>query len=433
VRIFLLSLGCAKNTADSEVLVGMLEAAGHTLVATAEEADVAFVNTCGFIQPAVEESIGAILDLEQLKEDGRLRKIGVLGCLFNRYGEDLKKEIPSVDIWARAEDWSSLLRALGSPECAFSRGRLPETKKWTRYLKIGEGCDNTCAYCTIPSIRGRSRSVPVASVVAQAEDLVESGARELCLVGQDLTSYGRDLDGKAGLPDLLAALESAVPEDVWIRLLYLHPARMDEAFIDRLLSFRRVQRYLDIPIQHIDDEILRRMRRPGNSSHIRRLFSYARQADPLFTLRTTLIVGFPGESEAAFAGLLDFLGEMSIDRVGAFVFSPEEGTPAATMDGQIPDAVRERRYARLMELQSGISLERQRLFEGKTMRVLLEEIDVEGGLAWGRSYRDAPEVDGLVGVSPAAGLREGEFVSVSIAEAEEYDLFGVPADDVSAT
>ena len=429
MKAFLLSLGCAKNTADSEVLAGMLKTAGHTLVENAEDADVAFVNTCGFIQPAVEESIGAILDLEQLKEQGSLRRIGVLGCLYNRYGEDLKKEIPSVDIWAKAEDWSSVLRALGSDACAPSRGMLTETRRWTRYLKVGEGCDNVCAYCTIPSIRGRSRSVPVAAVVAQAETLVREGARELCLVGQDLTAYGRDLDGKTGLLDLLGALETSIPDDIWLRLLYLHPAQMDEAFIDRLLSFKKVLRYLDIPIQHIDDEMLRRMKRPGSASHIRRLFSHARKADPFFALRTTIIVGFPGETEAAFGKTLDFLEEMSIDRVGAFVFSPEEGTPAATMDGQIPDSVREQRYARLMESQSAISLERQGLFVGRTLRVLVEEIDREGELAWGRSYRDAPEVDGLVGVSPVGTLQEGDFVSVSVTDAEEYDLFGVPADD----
>ena len=306
MKAFLLSLGCAKNTADSEVLAGMLKTAGHTLVENAEDADVAFVNTCGFIQPAVEESIGAILDLEQLKEQGSLRRIGVLGCLYNRYGEDLKKEIPSVDIWAKAEDWSSVLRALGSDACAPSRGMLTETRRWTRYLKVGEGCDNVCAYCTIPSIRGRSRSVPVAAVVAQAETLVREGARELCLVGQDLTAYGRDLDGKTGLLDLLGALETSIPDDIWLRLLYLHPAQMDEAFIDRLLSFKKVLRYLDIPIQHIDDEMLRRMNRPGTASHIRRLFSHARKADPFFALRTTIIVGFPGETEAAFGKTLDF-------------------------------------------------------------------------------------------------------------------------------
>ena len=424
MKVYLISLGCAKNSVDSEKLLGVLQAFGVPVVHDIAEADVAIVNTCGFIQSAVEENVNVILDLESMKEKGLLKKIGVVGCLVNRYGDELKKELPTVDLWAKAEEWGNVAAFFGgSMTFEGKRGILQETRPWSRYLKVGEGCDTFCSYCTIPSIRGKARSIPLPELLQEAQTLVQSGAKELCLVGQDLTIYGRDLYGDDGLRTLLRALDAELPEDVWIRMLYLHPSRIDESFIDMVAENPRVLSYLDIPIQHIDDEILHRMNRPDKEGHIRRIFAYARSVDPLFALRTTIITGFPGETERQFNKVLNFLEEAGIDRVGAFMYSPEEGTPAAQMDGQVDASVKNSRYDRLMTLQAEISLERQRLFLGRTLSILVDEISQDDGFAWGRSYRDAPEVDGLVGVAEGAELTEGAFVEVLITDAEEHDLF----------
>lgn len=424
MKVHLISLGCAKNSVDSEKLLGVLQTFGVSAVDDISEADAAIVNTCGFIQSAVEESINVILDLEAMKEKGLLGKIGVVGCLVNRYGDEMKKDLPTVDLWAEAEEWGRVAAFFGgSMTPDGKRGMLPETRPWSRYLKVGEGCDALCSYCTIPSIRGRARSIPLPTLLEEAQNLVQSGAKELCLVGQDLTMYGRDLYGERGLRMLLQALDSELPDDVWIRMLYLHPSRIEESFIDMVVENPRILSYLDMPIQHIDDEILRRMNRPDTATRIRRIFSYARSVDPLFALRTTLITGFPGETEKQFNKLLAFLEETEIDRVGAFIYSPEEGTTAALMEGQIEASVKNSRYNRLMTLQADISRERQRLFLGRTLSILVDEMDQGDGFAWGRSYRDAPEVDGLVGVAEAADLPEGSFVEVVITDAEEHDLF----------
>ena len=424
MKVYLISLGCAKNSVDSEKLLGVLQAFGVPVVHDIAEADIAIVNTCGFIQSAVEENVNVILDLESMKEKGLLKKIGVVGCLVNRYGDELKKELPTVDLWAKAEEWGNVVAFFGgSMTFEGKRGILQETRPWSRYLKVGEGCDTFCSYCTIPSIRGKARSIPLPELLQEAQSLVQNGAKELCLVGQDLTIYGRDLYGDDGLRTLLRALDAELPEEVWIRMLYLHPSRIDESFIDMVAENPRILSYLDIPIQHIDDEILHRMNRPDKEGHIRRIFAYARSVDPLFALRTTIITGFPGETERQFNKVLNFLEEAEIDRVGAFMYSPEEGTPAAQMEGQVDASVKNSRYDRLMTLQAEISLERQRLFLGRTLSILVDEISQDDGFAWGRSYRDAPEVDGLVGVAEGAGLTEGAFVEVLITDAEEHDLF----------
>lgn len=424
MKISIISLGCSKNSVDSENLIGLLEASGVEVVSDVGEADVALVNTCGFIQPAVEESVNTILDLELLKEQGRLKKIGVVGCLVNRYGDELKQELPSVDVWAKAEEWALVVRSLGLvPAAEPVRGMLSETRPWSRYLKVGEGCDTFCSYCTIPSIRGRARSIDIPRLSSMASDLAEKGAKEICLVGQDLTIYGRDLYGEPRLRELLSELDRELPRDVWIRLLYLHPSRIDERFIDFVAGHERILSYLDIPVQHVDPEVLKRMNRPSDEEHIRRIFSYARKADPFFALRTTIMVGFPGETESQFSKVLDFLEQAMIDRVGAFIFSPEEGTPAAAMEGRVSSEIGEERYRRLMELQSEISLERQKLFLEKKLRVLIDEIDYEDDTAWGRSYREAPEVDGLIGISGGSVLEEGQCVEVRITDAAEHDLF----------
>ncbi|MDR2176375.1 MAG: 30S ribosomal protein S12 methylthiotransferase RimO [Synergistaceae bacterium] len=432
MNLFFVSMGCAKNSVDSEHLMGLLAAAGHTIVGDVKEARVGLINTCAFIQDAVRENVDAILDLELLKERGELEKIVVTGCLVNRCEKELREELPAVDLWARAEEWDAVLAFLGkeAPDRASTncipRGRLAENSPWSRYLKVGEGCDTCCSYCTIPLIRGRLRSVPIPRLTEEARSLAASGAREICLVGQDLTAYGRDLYGGPSIEKLLTALDEALPEETWLRLLYLHPDRVTPKFLDFLFGMKKVLPYLDIPIQHIDDAILSAMNRRPASLHIRNTVRYARERDPLFALRTTVMTGFPGETDEQFEKLVDFLEEAKIDRVGAFVYSPEEGTKAALMP-QVPDAVKEARRDRLMAAQAVLSRERNALFVGKTLRVLIEEADGEGS-AWGRSYRDAPEVDGMVCVEGGEGwektLVPGSFADVKITDAAEYDLFG---------
>lgn len=423
MKVYLISMGCAKNSVDSEKLLGVLRAQGVEVASDIGTADMAIVNTCGFIQPAVEENIDVILELERMKELGRLDKIGVVGCLVNRYGDELKRELPSVDLWANSEEWEAVASFFGVPRQTKERHRLPGTPAWSRYLKVGEGCDSSCSYCTIPSIRGGLRSIPLKELLEEAQSLVSEGAREICLVGQDLTVYGTDLYGAPRLKELLKALETDLPRDVWVRLLYLHPSRIDEPPIEMIAGSPRILSYLDIPIQHIDEDILQRMNRADSGMGIRRVFSCARSIDPLFALRTTVITGFPGETERQFSKLLDFLEETELDRVGAFTFSPEEGTPAYVMEGQVEETVKRGRCNRLLELQAEISIERQRLFIGRRLNVLIEEVSREDDIAWGRSYREAPEVDGLIGVHGGSALEEGSIVEVLISDAEEQDLF----------
>ena len=431
MNIFFVSMGCAKNGVDSETLMGRLAFEGHVVVEAPEEARVGIINTCAFIQDAVKENIDAILDLELLKEQGVLERIVVVGCIVNRYEAELRRELDSVDLFARAEDWDTVVNYLAGlegrrPSLISSCGRvpLPGTSRWSRYLKVGEGCDTFCSYCSIPLIRGRLRSTPVERLVEEALGLCAQGARELCLVGQDLTVYGRDLYGAPAIERLLRELDAALPDGTWVRLLYLHPDRLTPAFVDFLMESGKILPYLDVPVQHIDDAILSRMNRVPAGEHIRRMFRYLREKNPLFALRTTIMTGFPGETELQFRRVLDFLEDAEIDRVGAFVYSPEEGTRAASFPDPVPRKVGEERYARLMELQSVLSRERNALFVGRELDVLVEEVDGESGEAWGRSYRDAPEVDGMVCVSGAGGAVPGTFVRARITDCEEYDLFG---------
>ncbi len=420
-RIFLLSLGCAKNQVDSELLAGRLEAAGMELVSTPEEADVALINSCGFIQPAVEESLAAYFDLEELKMQGKIRQVGLLGCLYNRYGEELRRELPEVDIWARSEEWESVLAALGVA-AGGNRSLLPGFSPWSRYLKIAEGCDNRCSYCMIPSIRGPFRSRPRNAVVDEARWLVGNGARELCLIAQDPTAWGRDLGGQR-LDDLLDALEGELPADIWLRLQYLHPHGVSESLLERMVSGRQLLPYLDMPLQHADDGILASMNRNVTAERAGELLSYARALDQDFALRTTFITGFPGEDRRAFDRLLDFVGRYELDRVGAFTFWPEEGTAAAALPKRPSRSVAQGRLDRLMARQLEVSRRRQRRFVGRTLQVLVERVDEEAGLAWGRSFRDAPEVDGEVEI-PSQGIEVGTFVSVTVTEALDHDLIG---------
>ncbi len=425
-NLYIVSLGCPKNAADSERLGGVMEAAGFRLVHAPDQADIALVNTCGFLRAAVEEGIQVILELERLKKSGAVKRLAVVGCMLNRYGDDLKAEFPAVDYWARSEDWDSLLRQMGGSaprERGCLRADLSGTP-WTRYLKISEGCNSRCSYCAIPGIRGRLRSRPVAEILEEARSLVRGGAKELCLVGQELSVYGQDLFGRPSLPLLLDELERELPRGLWLRLFYLHPSLIDAAFLERVAASPLIVPWLDIPIQHVDDDILRRMCRPPVEKHIRELFRTGRSINPDFAFRTTLMVGFPGETRAQFDKLLDFVEEIEFDRLGAFPYSAEEGTPAAAFPCQIPEEEKTARYNELMELQQEISLSRQASFVGREMDVLIDAIDEETGDRIGRSFRDAPEIDGEVTVSGAENARPGDMVRVKITGSSEYDLSG---------
>lgn len=403
---------------------------GFQIVDAAEDADIALVNTCGFLQIAVEEGIGVILELERLKKSGVISRLAVVGCMVNRYGTELMREFPSVDYWARSEDWNGLLSAMRAPVPEKSRFEIARAdisgKPWTRVLKISEGCNCNCAYCAIPGIRGRLRSREIRAIVDEAHHLVDEGAKELCLVGQELSMYGADLFGKPSLPALLDVMEEELPTDVWLRLFYLHPSYVNRGFLERVASSRHILPWLDVPIQHIDDAVLRRMNRPPVEEHIWDLFRWGREVNPDFAFRTTLMVGFPGETRDQFDKLLDFVEDIRFDRLGAFTYSPEEGTPAATFPDQIPEEVKAERYNELMELQQSVSIGRQAMFVGRTLDVLIDEIDGENGCRVGRSFRDAPEIDGIVSVYGADDVLPGDRIRVKITDSDEYNLTGEP-------
>lgn len=430
MKIFILTMGCAKNTADSEHLTALLRAAGHEIEDKTENSEAAIINTCGFIVDAVKENIDAIIDLEELKNNGTIKKLIVLGCLVNRYEKDLKKEFPTVDLFARSEEWEKIINFLGgnfNANCKIISTAL-DKKFWTRYLKISEGCNTLCSYCAIPSIRGRLRSVSLKNLIDEALMLCAAGAKELCLVGQDLTVYGQDFNNGTDLKTLIHELNKELPNGTWLRLLYLHPNRVNEEFINFLMSHEKVLHYLDIPIQHIDSEILERMNRPCPEGHIKRIFNYIRGVDNLFTLRTTIMAGFPGETRKKFEKVLEFLSEIEFDRVGVFPYSPEEGTKAAGFDKQVPHETAEERCGEILELQSEIADDRSRLFEGQELEILVESIEKDEGeiLAYGRSYRDAPEVDGVVCVSgiDEKKIKPGDKIRAKIESSIENDLFG---------
>jgi ribosomal protein S12 methylthiotransferase len=400
--------------------VANLSDAGFAVVSEAASADIAVVNTCGFIRSAVEENIAAILDLVELKKSGSLEKVGVVGCLAARYGDELKRELPEVDFWAGCEDTASILISLGAPSSAASNRRrlVPGVSAHVRYLKISEGCDMACSYCTIPSIRGPLRSRSITDLTREAEGLAEAGAAEICLVAQDLSSYGTDKGSRLLVP-LLDALESSLPADIWIRLLYLQPSGVDRTLLERVAGGRQVLPYLDIPVQHASSRVLGMMNRGGDVVSV---FETARAIRPDFALRTTCMVGFPGETRADFVSLLRFIERVRFDRVGAFEFSPEEGTAAAGLPGQVSARTKKSRLERLMSLQAEISLSRQSAFVGRELEVLVDAVNGDGS-AEGRSFREAPEVDGVIDLPRAEIVfRAGEKVMATITEAFEHDL-----------
>ena len=440
-KVGLVQLGCAKNQVDGEEMLGALAGIdGRTVqfVADKNDADVLIVNTCGFIGPAKEESIAAILDAVKRKGRGQVSKVIVTGCLAQRYGADLAREIPEVDAFLGIESAPSigsavfgarprqinLVEQVADKYPLIPQARLRATATpWTAYLKISEGCDHTCTFCAIPGIRGKHRSKPIERLVQEARQLAVSGALELNLVAQDTTAYGMDLYGRLALPELLRAL-AEVEGIRWLRLLYCYPTMVRQPLIDALGELAQVIPYIDMPLQHGDDVMLKAMKRGGSVEQYKRLFGKMRDALPDLALRTTFLVGFPGETDAQFENLLGFVQEMRFDRVGVFTYSAEEDTPAFDLPGAIPTKVMRARRDALMAAQQPLSLASNQKWLGRTLDVLVESR--RGADAVGRSFRDAPEIDGAV-VVRGCDATPGTLVAARIVEAAHYDLTAAPA------
>lgn len=429
----LISLGCAKNLVNSEQMLYLMSEAGYTLVPEADGADLVIVNTCGFIDAAKSEAIDTILEMAELKKAGRLGGIIVTGCLSERYRDSISEELPEIDAVLGVGSFGSIVEAAdavmeGRRLSLFGDSSAPideiprvvSTGPGWAYLRIAEGCNNFCAFCAIPFIRGRYRSRRMEDIVEEARDLAAHGVKELIVIAQDITRYGTDLYGKRSLAALCREL-AKIEGVEWIRLHYLYPDQFDDELIDELASNDKIVKYLDIPIQHINDGILKAMNRRGTGGEIRALFKTLRERIPGLVLRTSLIAGLPGEGEAEFEELCEFLREARIERVGVFPFSPEEGTPAAKMP-HVDAEEAQRRADIILELQAPIMDEFCAGFVGRTLRVLCEGIDDETGLNTGRSYADSPDIDGQVLFSGSAA--EGEMVNVLIQSAEDGILFG---------
>jgi len=439
IKVGMVSLGCPKNLVDSEVMLGTLKGSGYALTADPSEADVIVVNTCTFIAPARRESVDTILEMAEHKRTGRCRRLVVAGCMVQQSHDELREAIPEIDAFVGLDDIERIAEA-----CALSAGarfepsralarylyshdspRLLATPGYSAYVKISEGCDHTCAFCAIPSFRGRQRSRPIASIVEEARRLAASGVVEINLIAQDTTDYGSDLDDGTSAARLLAALDG-VDGIRWFRVLYAYPNRLTPEFIGALASCRRMARYLDVPLQHADPVILRAMRRGGSGASHLRLLETLRTRVPGIALRTTLIVGFPGETEPRFESLCRFVEEVEFDHVGVFTYSEEKGTHAAALPDDVPAHVKEERRARLMATQERIAARRNRRLLGRTVEVLVEGAHEESDLILcGRTEAQAPEIDGRVLITDAPGpLAPGTFVPVRISEVHPHDLVG---------
>ncbi|HLK16790.1 MAG TPA: 30S ribosomal protein S12 methylthiotransferase RimO [Fimbriimonadaceae bacterium] len=432
-NVRIVTLGCAKNEVDSEEIAGVLSDAGFGVDGLAT-ADVTVINTCGFLEASKRESIEAIREAVADKRKGKTGRVVVAGCLAQRMGAELARLAPGADAYigvGQMNRFADIVRDVQSRATqlidiqpphhrwAAVESRARPGHPWSAYLKLSEGCDHKCTFCTIPSFRGPHQSKPIERVLAEAEHLAKHGAIELNLIAQDVTQYGFDLYKRFTLPDLLRELD-AVEGVEWIRLLYFYPNRLTDDVIDALANLPKVLPYVDIPLQHAHPEVLRRMRRPWDGERYLRLFEKLRAAVPEVAIRSTFIVGFPGETEAEFQYLLDFVAAARMDRVGAFTYSREPGTPSHDMEGQVPFRAKRERYARLMELQQGISLAKNQAWIGRDLTVLIEES--RDGWLVGRSFRDAPEIDGLVYLEGESPL--GSLVRARVSSAEPYDLVG---------
>ena len=439
MKIYFVSLGCDKNLVDSEMMITGLQKAGHQLVDDESLAEIIVVNTCCFIGDAKEESINTLLAMAEYKETAECRLLIATGCLAQRYHREIKEEIPEVDIIIGTMGYEALEEAIeeglktGSTAKEYLRSidYLPQpltdrnsmSGGYFAYLKIAEGCDKHCSYCIIPRVRGKYRSVPMENLLAQAEHLVRNGAKELILVAQETTLYGKDLYGEKSLPLLLEKL-SAIPELKWIRILYCYPEEITKELIDAVKKLPKVCNYLDIPMQHASDRILKRMGRHTNRQEIEKIVGRLREQMPDIALRTTLITGFPGETEEDFAELKEFVREMRFERLGVFTYSQEEDTAAADFEGQIAEEVKENRKREIMELQQEIAFEKSNAQVGRTLEVMIEGNLPDEGVYIARTYMDAPDVDGYVFVESEWNFESGDFITVKIVGAKEYDLVG---------
>jgi ribosomal protein S12 methylthiotransferase len=442
MKILFISLGCDKNLVDSESMLGLLRKAGYEFTDDETEADIIIVNTCCFIGDAKEESIDTILEMAKMKSQGKCKVLLASGCLAQRYRKEIRQEIPELDgvlgttsydaivemveetlAGKHYENFQSIDRSLD-----LTPGRVVTTGGHYAFLKIAEGCDKHCTYCVIPSVRGRYRSVPMEQLIDQAEELVQGGVKELILVAQETSLYGTDLYGHKALPELLHRL-GEIPQLHWIRIQYCYPEEITPELVQAIKTEPKVCHYLDMPIQHASDRILKWMGRQTNQQELRDRIDYLRQEIPDICLRTTLISGFPGETAEDHDILMDFVNECEFDRLGNFPYSQEEDTPAAVMENQVPEEVKEARHQEIMELQQEIAFEKCEAMEGRVLEVLIEGKVADENAYVGRTYMDAPGVDGMIFVQTMRELYTGEFVKVIVTGAAEYDLIGVLEDE----
>lgn len=437
MNILFISLGCDKNLVDSEVMLGLLDKKGYKIVDEESEADVIVINTCCFINDAKEESVQTILEMAEYKKEGRLKALIVTGCLAQRYQQEILDEIPEVDAVLGTTSYDKITEAVeealtgnGHVEVTdinelplVDEKRLVTTGGHFAYLKIAEGCDKHCTYCIIPKLRGNYRSVPMERLIKEAEDLAEQGVKELILVAQETTVYGQDIYGEKSLHKLLKEL-CKISGIRWIRILYCYPEEIDDNLIQVIKEEPKICHYLDLPIQHASDEILKRMGRRTSKKQLVEIIGKLRSEIPDIALRTTLITGFPGESEANHEELMEFVDEMEFDRLGVFTYSPEEDTPAADMPEQIEESVKKDRQAELMELQQDIAFDKTEDMVGSEVLMMVEGKVADENVYVGRTYKDAPNVDGLIFVHTDADLITGDFAKVKVTGALEYDLIG---------
>ena len=437
MNILFISLGCDKNLVDSEVMLGLLDKKGYQIVDSEEDADIIVVNTCCFIHDAKEESIQTILEMAEYKKEGKLKALIVTGCLAQRYQQEIIDEIPEVDAVLGTTSYDHIVEAV--EEALAGNGHvvledvdaLPDVKEKRlvttgghyAYMKIAEGCDKHCTYCIIPKLRGNYRSVPMEKLLAEAKDLADQGVKELILVAQETTVYGKDLYGEKSLHKLLREL-CKISGIQWIRILYCYPEEIYDELIRTIKEENKVCHYLDLPIQHASDAVLKRMGRRTSKAQLVEIIEKLRKEIPDISLRTTLITGFPGETQEQHEELKDFVDEMEFDRLGVFTYSPEEDTPAATMTEQIPEEVKEDRQAELMELQQEIAFDLAEDMVGREVLVMIEGKVADENAYVGRTYKDAPNVDGLIFINTDEELMSGDFARVRVTSALEYDLIG---------
>ena len=442
MKILFISLGCDKNLADSEEMLGLLTAGGHEITDDETQADAIVINTCCFIKDAKEESVETILEMAEYKKTGSCHALIVTGCMAQRYQKEIIEEVPEVDAVLGTTSYGDIVKALEEAVAGnhFEEFRdidyLPDTGSKRvlttgghfGYLKIAEGCDKHCTYCIIPKLRGKFRSVPMERLIAQAEDMAEQGVKELILVAQETTVYGKDLYGKKSLHILLKKL-CEIRGIRWIRILYCYPEEIYDELIETIRDEKKICHYLDIPIQHASDRILKRMGRRTSKQELIDIVGKLRKEIPDIVLRTTLITGFPGETEENHEELKEFVDEMEFDRLGVFTYSPEENTPAAEMADQVPEEVKEERRDELMELQQEISYDRGQDRIGQELLVMIEGKVADESAYIGRTYGDAPKVDGYIFVQTGELLMTGDFAKVRVTGALEYDLIGVLSDE----